>query len=90
MSPVEIKKIFWAWRFKCGEKHKLHRQSMLAHEGHCFLNPDMRACRTCKHNDFTWEDYMEDGEYKDWHCTKDHKIFPTKNCIDWVLAQEAK
>ena len=39
----------YACKYKCGQKVVMSKQVMMQHEKTCKLNPDRRACATCKH-----------------------------------------
>lgn len=52
--PIEI--IKYLCQFKCGTKARSTISQIRLHEKLCFLNPERKACTTCKH-----ERYVKDG-----------------------------
>ena len=53
--PIEYKTITYGCRFKCGQSHTKHKKLMEAHEERCWSNPDNKACPTCKHQVFYFD-----------------------------------
>ncbi len=46
----------YACEFRCGERVKTSRATILRHEQQCFKNPKNKACPACKHNKKGWYD----------------------------------
>lgn len=57
--PVEHKK--YGCEFKCGQWHSPSHDKIAKHESQCWYNPDVRSCKTCKHEDYV-QDYCEHPE----------------------------
>ncbi len=52
----------WACAFRCGHRVSTKEANIYRHEATCWLNPERRACKTCKHNNVVYPWYG-DGEH---------------------------
>ena len=60
--PRQVKA--YACKYRCGQRVTTHFDDMIRHElNDCIKNPDIKACPTCKYDDFQ---YSEDT----WHHSK--------------------
>lgn len=48
----------WGCSFKCGRRIVTDFKIIEKHERTCFLNPKVRACKSCRHNQIP---YLGDG-----------------------------
>ena len=46
---MPIKYTTYGCKFKCGFRHTPDYYKMYSHEKKCWYNPDVKSCRTCKH-----------------------------------------
>lgn len=75
--PIEV--TAFACKFRCGRRVTTHRDDIWKHEKTCFLNPEVKACKSCRHNELVpYEHDTGDGGY--FQCNLD-KIPDGKKCV---------
>jgi hypothetical protein len=91
--PIPFKVTEYGCAFKCGHKHSKNIDGMAKHEARCWYNPEVRACKTCKH----YDRYIDSDDYTSWFAegcnvvdefnNEDFKIHT--NCEHWEAKNES-